>query len=144
MRRRRGVGREAGLRRGGQLSFMSLLFLRDLEDLTSLFFCLPFVTFLEMGDGMDGEEGGLAPPCVVVGLLRRREEQGDIGPSGCRGMRRVASCWPRAAAWSSFHRCCLGGRRRATAASACCWWRREEVGDGQPGGLLEVGGLLLA
>ena len=41
-----------------------------------------------------------------------------------------------------FNRCCRGGRRRATAASACCFWQREEVGDGQPGGLLEVGGLL--
>ena len=54
--------------------FMYRLFLRDLEGLTSLFFCLPFVTFLEMEDGMAGEEGGLAPPCVVVDLLLRREE----------------------------------------------------------------------
>ena len=26
---------------------------------------------------MAGEEGGLAPPCVVVGLLLRREGEGD-------------------------------------------------------------------
>ena len=109
-----------------------------------------------MGDGMAGEEGGFALPYIVVDLLLRREKEGDFRPSGCGGRRRAtpgsavcwrrraASSWLRAAMWSSFDCCCRGRRRRVTAVSACCCWRREEVGDGQPGGLLEVGGLLLA
>ena len=59
------------------MSLCLFVFLRDLEDLTSLIICLPFVTVLEMRDGMAWEEGVLALPCVVVGLPLRREEEGE-------------------------------------------------------------------